>query len=170
MEKTSVQEDRLGRKFGDTYSLILTEPDFERRLQSFDPNLKLMFDQVSKKWRVLEWAPDNSGWNIILTAEDANGNPKPLGDWVFTRLYVYRHNYEIRHNNPSQFFDDLIYEADRQENEIETKSSIDHMYQLLDERNEWRRAARELSGRPTSDVTAGYPKITPKTKGQIICP
>lgn len=156
--------DGMGRQFGKEYSLILTDPDFERKLESFDKNLKLMFDQQAKRWRVLEWAPDNSGWNVIVTAQDDEGNPKPLGQWILNKLYVYRHNYELRARNPNQYFDDLMYEADKQKNVIDTRSSMDHIHQLIDDRNEWRRANRERKNLPKSDVTAGYPKVEFKPK------
>lgn len=160
-------QDKLGGHFGRDYSLILTDSCFENRLKAFDQNLKLMFDQRIKKWRILELAPDNSGWNIILTAEDAEGNPKPLGEWIFNRLYVYRHNYEIKKRNPENFFQSLLSQAETQKAEIEEKSSTEHRYKLLDDRNEWRKAARELRNLPKSDVTAGYPRVQKKSKGII---
>lgn len=163
-------QDVLGGHFGRDYSLILTDPGFENRLQAFDPNLKLMFDQRIKKWRILELAPDNSGWNIILTAENPETKEAvPLGEWVFRTLKAFRDRYEHRRKNPTKFLDDLIYQANQQQAEIEAKGSEEHKYKLLDERNEWRRAARELRNGSKSDVTAGYPKITPKPKGKIIC-
>ena len=162
-------EDQLGRKFGETYSLILTDPTFESRLRSFDPNLKLMFDQIRKKWVILEWALDNSGWNILLTAEDDKKQPKALGEWVFNKLYVWRHNAELRNKDPHQFFKDAKWNAEWDESKIETQSSIDHQNILKDERHEWRKANRELKNQPVSDATAGYPKHNYKN-GEIICP
>lgn len=161
--------DGLGQKFGETYSLILTDPTFERRLKQFDPNLKLMFDQNRKRWCILEWAPDQSGWNLLITAQDDKGEAKPLGEWVFNKLYVWRHNYELRAKNPNQFFDDLMWKADWQKNTIETQISLDHQHLLSQERNEWRKAWKEINNLPKSDVTAGYPKIN-YNKGEIICP
>lgn len=164
MEKRSVNQDVLGRKFGDRYSLILTDPNFERRLRAFDPNLKLMFDQVKKRWTVLEWAPDNSGWNIILVAEDNDERAKALGDWIFNRLYVYRHRYEARRQDPNSFFRGLMDETDRQQTEIDRKSSDDHKHILKDDISQWRKASKELRNRPVSDAVAGYRKITPQSK------
>lgn len=161
-------EDRLGGKFGETYSLILTDPTFETRLKQFDPALKLMFDQIKKRWVVLEWAPDNSGWNIILKAEE-NGQPRALGEWVFKELHEMRRKYDEKHGNPDQFWRDLIWKADWQKDMIDTKVSIDHQHLLSEERNEWRRAWRELNNLPTSDVTAGYPRIHYRN-GEIINP
>lgn len=159
--------DALGGHFGRDYSLILTDPTFESRLKSFDPNLKLMFDQRIKKWRILELAPDNSGWNIILTCENPETKEAVgLGDWVFMTLRAYQESYELRRKNPNNFFNGLISEAAAQAAQIEAKGSEEHKYKLLDERNEWRRAARELRNLPKSDVTAGYPKFT-KQKGKI---
>lgn len=149
--------------------MILTDPSFERRLKAFDPNLKLLFDQNRRRWRILEWAPDGSGWNLLMSAEDDEGNPKPLGEWIFNKLFVWRHNAELRNKNPNQFFTDLQSIADRQKMEAETKASINHQHRLLDDINDWRRVSRELKGMPKSDVTAGYRKITKQPKGKIIC-
>lgn len=141
------------------YSMILTDPTFESRLKAFYPYLKLSFDQFRRRWCVLEWSPANQDWNVLIVAEEEDGSPKPLGEWVFNRLFVYRLNYERRLHNPNQYLDDLLYEADKQAEAIEAKTSADHMAQLSDERNEWRKAYRELNNLPTSDVTAGYRKV-----------
>lgn len=158
MEKESINFDRFNRKFGERYSLILTEPDFERRLKNWDPNLKLMFDQHSKRWCILEWSSDNSGWNLLMKAEDEEGNPTPLGDWVFNKLYVWRDRWLYKMHNPDQFLDDMIYKAQCEQESISNNISDNNKHLLLHDRNDWRRAARELKNFPTSDVTAGYPK------------
>ena len=162
------KEDVLGNKLGKDYSMILTDPTFERRLKAFDPNLKLLFDQNKKKWTILEYERDNTGkWRILLRSEDdVTKKPIPVGDWIFERLLEFRNMYEHNAINSDQHFRDLTYKADMQMVELETKSSINHMHQLLDDRNEWRRAARELKNFPKSDVTAGYPK-NPYTKEVI---
>lgn len=146
---------------------MLVNPYFENKLKAYDPNLKLMFDQIKKKWTILEWAPDNSGWNIIYTAEDDFGNAMPLSDYIFDHLNDMRAKYDLRRKDPNAYFDGLMKEADRQKAEIESKASVQHMAQLIDDINDWRRANRELNNRPTSDVTAGYRKIQPKPKGVI---
>lgn len=151
-------QDRLGRKFGETYSLILTDLNFEKRLKHFDPNLKLMFNKVEKKWVILEWAPDGSGWNILFKCEDDQKKPKGVGEWVFNKLFVMRNNYEYRKSNPDRFFDDLLYYGEKKEEERELKASEEHKSKLLDDRNLWRKAARELRNEAPADVTAGYPK------------
>lgn len=156
---TEFKQDVLGNKLGQVYSTILTDPTFERRLKAFDPNLKLLFDQKKKKWTILENAPDGSGWNKILVSEDdRTKEPKAVGEWIFERLWEFRNMYEHRHKNPNQYFNDLMYRADQQATEIQRQGSINHKNKLLDDRNEWRRAARELKNLPKSDVTAGYPK------------
>lgn len=164
------KRDNLGGEIGRDYSTILTDPTFEKRLQSFDKNLKLMFDQRNKRWRILEWAPDGSGWNLLMTAEDDEGNAKPLGEWVFNKLYVWRHNAEQRNKDPQKFYTQLLTMGDEQRNQIQRQSSLNHQYKLIDERNEWRRAWREWKNLPKSDVTAGFPKIQHKPKGVLICP
>lgn len=166
MHKTEVKQDRLGQKFGKEYSTILADPYFEARLKSFDPNLKLMFDQHKKKWIVLEWALDNSGWNLILTCEDKEGNPKPVGDWILNKLYVQRHNAEERRRNPQQYFDDLMYKAEYEKNKIEESAHSEQRAKLIDDIISWRKVDNQLNNRPVSDVTAGYPKVTIKPKGK----
>lgn len=165
MEQREARSDRLGRPFGEKYSLILQDPHFERRLKAFDPNLKLVFNQVNKRWVILEWAMDNSGWNVLLTAEDDQKNPLPLGEWIFNKLYVWRHNYLEKRKNPDQWWKNLEIEAEQQQLMMDAASSRSNQAILIDEVNEYRRAARELRNEPTSDVTAGYQKIQPKSKG-----
>lgn len=135
--------DQLGRRLDQRYSTILTDPSFERRLKAFDKNLRLMFDQHSKRWIILEWAIDHSGWNIIIKAEDSDGNAKPLGDWVFNQLYVYNHRYQDKIRNPAQFFKSLIYEETRQQEAIEKKNSDDFKGVVLDDINFWRKLSKE---------------------------
>lgn len=160
-------QDRLGNKIGETYSTMLVDPYFEKKLKSFLPSLKLMFDQVKKKWVILEWAPDNSGWNIIYTFQDDFGNPMPLGDYVFDHLRDMMNQNEIKLKNPDAYFDNLIYKSEKQKEEIQRKSSEEHKKKLLEDINEWRKSSRELKNQPKSDVTAGYRKINQKTKGII---
>jgi len=162
--------DALGRRLDETYGGVIIDSTFERRLKMFDPTLKATFDQSIKRWRILAFNPERQNWTILITATvdgKPNSAPKPLGDWVFTTLLIYRHNYEVKMRNPAGFLDSLNAEAARQQLEIEEKSSDEHKHKLLDDRNEWRRAARELRNFPTSDVTAGYRKIQHQPKGKI---
>jgi hypothetical protein len=150
--------DTYGRQVDEVYAII-SDPTFERRLKDFDPRLKLMFDQESKRWMILEWAYDNSGWNIILKAEDRDGKPKALGDWVFNKLFVYRQNWLTKaEKGADRWLEDMAEECRNIKAEKERKVSEVGQEKILDDINEWRRGARELDGRPTSDVTAGYPK------------
>lgn len=159
--------DTLGRPV--VQNTMICDPSFERRLKDFDPRLKLMFDQATQRWVILEWAYDNSGWNIILKAEDKEGYPKPLGEWVFNKLFAYRQAYELKRSlGPDKWLTKLAQEAEDQRNEEEDKNAKEREYKILDDINEWRRGAREFDNRPASDVTAGYQKITPKTKKGII--
>jgi len=150
--------DTMGQRVDEIYT-IMTDPTFERRLKAFDPRLKLMFDQASKRWVILEWAYDNSGWNIILKCEDSEGKPKPLGDWVFNKLYAYRQNWiTMAEGGVDNWLNSLSSQADEYKRKKDEEASSKHIDMILDEINEWRRAARELDGLPKSDVTAGYPK------------
>jgi len=151
--------DTFGQEIEQTYSVILTDPNFERRLKAFDPRLKLMFDQGSKRWIVLEWAYDNSGWNRILVAEDKEGNPKPLGEWVFNRLFVYRQRYEAKRDiGVDQWFKNLVYEADKEKEKKSENWSDNHQAMLREDITQWRKASKELKNEPIADATAGYPK------------
>lgn len=148
--------DTYGRKTDEFYSII-TDPTFEKRLQAFDPRLKLMFDQQSKRWVVLEWAYDDSGWNIILKCEDREGNPKPLGEWVFNKLFVFRKQWEAKmEKGPDKWLDDMVAECTEIQKEQERKASEKHQDMILDDITEWRKAAREFDGGCANDVTAGY--------------
>lgn len=148
---------------GNTYSTLLVNPDFERKLRMFDSTLKLMFDQGSRRWCVLEPMANNK-WKCLLKSEDKEGNAKPLGDWVINQLFVWRHNAEARNDNPNKFLDGLIWEQEKQRAELERKQSEEHQYRLKHDINDWRRAANELAGKPTSDVTAGYPGVSKNNK------
>jgi len=118
-----------------------------------------MFDQKDRRWVILEWAYDNSGWNVILKAEDKEGNPMPLGDWVFNKLFVFRQQYlDKREKGVAKWLGDLKDECDTYKAEQARKSSDNRQHKILDDINDWRRGARELDNLPKSDVTAGYPK------------
>lgn len=148
--------DTYGRPIAQAYRIL--DHAFEQRLKAFDPELRLMFDQGKKRWVILQ--PKGSFWDVLIVAEDKDGNELPLGEWVFNKLFVYRHNAEVKHSmSPDRYLDHLIYQA-RQNFDAELKNiSDDNQALLREDRNVWRRGARELDNLPTSDVTAGYRKI-----------
>lgn len=160
--------DEMGNIEGRDYSTMILDPVFERRLKAFDDRLKLMFDQNKKRWVILEWSPAYQQFNHLITAEDENGNPKPLGEWVFNQLFVSRHNHEVKMKDSNQFFSNLVSLADTQKEMIESKSRAERIYKQTQNINQWRKAWRQATNRPVSDVTAGYPKHTYK-KGEIVC-
>ncbi|OQA61432.1 MAG: hypothetical protein BWY41_00112 [Candidatus Atribacteria bacterium ADurb.Bin276] len=161
MELNSNFHDRAGNLIGETYSLILQDPFFENKLRNFDPNLRLTFDQIQKKWVVLEAAPDGSGWNVILACEDEDGNPKAPGEWVLNRLYVYRQRYEAkREMGIDEWFKRLKSDLDAYVEKKEQQISDDHQAMLREDVVQWRKAAKELEGLPVSDATAGYRKVS----------
>lgn len=136
---------------------ILPDADFERRLKRFDSRLGLVFDQMTHKWVIVEAAYDNSGFNIVLVCEHENGDPKPLGEWVFNKLYVMHQKWLQKKNvGADKHFENMIDEAKKQKADMEKKADSDNIDMIKDDRNLWRKAARELNGEPTSDVTAGY--------------
>lgn len=150
--------DTYGQRTDDIYTII-SDPTFERRLRDFDPRLKLMFDQKEKRWVILEWAYDNSGWNVILKAEDNNGNPRPLGEWVFNKLFVFRQQWLAKADmGVDRWMDSLKQQSEDYKAEKAKKLSETQQDKIKDDINDWRKGARELDNRPTSDVTAGYPK------------
>lgn len=152
--------DTYGQKITENYSVILTELLFERRLRNFDPNLRLMFDQVKKRWVILEWAYDNSGWNCILIAQDKEGNPKPLGDWVFNQLFVKRHNYEVKRSmGVDAYIKHLEEKAKIQKQQIAENASDDNQAMIRDNITQWRKAAKELDNGAPADAKAGYRQI-----------
>lgn len=159
MELSSI--DTYGQRINDTYSLILTDPSFEKRLKGFDPNLRLMFDQKRKRWVVNEWALDNSGWNCILIAEDKNGDPEPLGDWIFQALRIKRDAGDRKMEmGANAYFNGLVEKAKYQKMKLAQSASSENVDMIKDDIVSWRKAAKEIEKNIPSDVTAGYRKIT----------
>lgn len=144
----------LTKRMGPQQGGVIVDSSFEKRLKAFDPDLKLMFDQNSKRWHVLTWRSIDSSWQILIKAEDDQGNPKPLGDWIFNRLFVYRHNWECSKKGQ----DPIEYLAQCNRDKIEKRMSEENKYKLKYDVNQWRRAWRAYQDMPESDVTAGYPK------------
>ena len=153
------EKDRLGGIAGEKYSLVLYDPVFERRLKQFDPNLRLRFNRFNERWYVLEKALIGSGYNIILKCEDDKGNPKPVGEWLFNKLFVMRHNYDELRRNPNQWWNNFEYQVEKEQEEIAQKGHVEQKARLIDDVNQWRKAYRDFVDLPKSDVTAGYPKV-----------
>lgn len=155
-----IQFDVCGQNIAENYSVILTDPTFEARLKAFDPNLVLKFHKGLRRWMVLERLHDNSGLKPLIIAEDERGNPKPLGEWVFNKLFVFacKHEEKIR-RGVTNWFKDIIYEADKQREKIEENVSDDHQAQLREDVMQWRKVSKELKNEPVSDATAGYQKL-----------
>lgn len=168
MDKETTKEDILGNKFGERYSLIMTDPTFERRLKAYDPNLKLMFDQFTKRWAILVWREDNTGWQVLMKCEDDFGNPMPLGDEVFVQLNWMRKQYDEKYKNCNSFYEKLLTQADEYKEKQERKMSEENQYRIRTDWVQWRKGFDRLKNLPSSDATAGYRKITHKPKG-IIC-
>ena len=168
MDKKTSNQDCLGNKFGDKYSLIITDPTFERRLKMYDPDLKLMFDQFTKRWVILAWREDNTGWQIILRCEDDFGNPMPLGEHVFFQLNWLRENNDQKLKNPDRWYDGLLAEGDAYAKKQDDLMAKENQYRIITDYAQWDKGFRELRNEPVSDAIAGYPKIKNKPKG-IIC-
>lgn len=161
--------DTYGRPSCKVYNFgkILLDSNFEKRLKLFDPNLKLVFDQARQRWTILEWALDNSGWNILIRAEDDQGNEKPLGEWVFNKLFVWRHNQEEKaRKGVDQWIKDTDYECDRQKEAILRNHSNNFRAHIVEDINEFRRGFKIMNNESPADVTAGYPKVAHKRRIQ----
>ncbi len=169
MDKQSCDQDILGNKFGEHYSLVLTDHCFENALKAFDPNLKLMFDQVTKRWTVLVWREDNSGWQILMRCEDDFGNPMPLGEHIFEHLKWMRDQYEVKANNPDGFFDNLMNQADDYKRQKEKELSEEAQYRIRHDINSWRRALAEATKGNGADATAGFQYQPQKKDKGTIC-
>jgi len=167
LDKDTTRQDILGNKFGERYSLILTDPTFERRLKMYDPNLKLMFDQFTKRWVILVWREDNSGWQILMRCEDDFGEPMPLGDHVFEHLNWMRRRWEEARKDGNKFYDGLNEQADAYKAKIDKKIAEENQYRIRTDFVQWDKGFRELRNEPKSDATAGYPKVKHKPKGPV---
>ena len=144
--------DTNGQEIGKTYR-ILIDLSFEKRLNAFDPNLKLVFDQTREKWVILEAAP-NGTWNIVITAD------QPLGEWVFNELFVQRMRAESKRKmGADRWLDNLIYEAGREKQKIEANLSDNEQAKIREDLVQWRKGNRERKNLPVSDAIAGYPKV-----------
>lgn len=151
-----------------TFGKLLLDSSFEPRLKRVDPNLKLVFDNTSSCWTILEWALDNSGWNVLLRAKDEEGNDKPFGEWVFNKLWVWRKNAEEKARvGVTKWMDNLDYEADRQKVQILKGHSREFQGRIVDDINEFRKGFKIMNNEAPSDVTAGYPKITRRQDGTV---
>lgn len=151
--------DTYGQEIDSTYRII-TDPFFEKRLQAFDPNLKLMFDQNKKRWVILEKAGDKSGWNCIIKCEFKDGTERPLGNWVFEKLRRYRDIHELKMRmGVDGWLNKLRAEAFYQKDKLNEEASVDHQLALRDDITQWRKASKELHKLPVADATAGYPKV-----------
>lgn len=159
MDRNECRFDRFGNEFGKEYTTILTDPAFEMKLKQFDPNLRLFFNKEVKRWVILEWALDCSGWNVIFIFEDDYKHPMPVGDWVFMHLREMRNTNERLRKNPKQFFLDTYNLSDRQFDQEDRRIDDETRHLLREHRNEFRKGWRALNKMPLADVTAGYRKI-----------
>lgn len=154
-------QDGLGKEAGKHYDFTQVHPDFKRRLTLYDPCLVIAFDKTCSKHCVIERLP-NGTFNKIFYLQNTRGEPVPPGEWVFHRLDKCRRLADEINRNPDAYLQNLMNRNEYVDRELEEKSSEENKYRLKDDINQWRRAARELDNRPTSDVTAGYPKSQKK--------
>lgn len=137
---------------------------WETQLKKFDPSLYVRFDEIKSKWLVFEYYPENVYIKPLFWLEDADGNSKEFGQWVLNKLNVMRLNWEHKEKvGTNTWFDELEKEADRQYAEMEEKQAEENRYAIKSDKLQWRKGARELLNKPTSDVFAGY-QFNPEQK------
>lgn len=142
----------------ENYTRILTDPSFGRRLKAFDKNLELFFDNGKKKWVVME-AVSNGTWNLIVTCEHEDGTPKPVGDWIFNRLFVFRARQEAKQQvGVDTWLKQMRAQVELQDEMEQQKLSDNHQAHLREDVIQWRKGSYEMKGKPKSDAIAGYRK------------
>lgn len=146
---------------------IMPDSTWDMRLKAFDPNLRLVFDQLTKRWKIIENALDGDGVNIVLTLEDCEGNAQPFGEWIFGALRDFRNKAYEAKRNLDQFLLGEENEAQRQRSEMERKCDEIGDYFAKHEKREYGKIMNLLRGDPVSDISAGFRKITPKPRGII---
>lgn len=117
--------------------------DFQRKLQAYDRDLLVIWHRppfwprhrrgVWKVERCIQHHGkgfDFSGLPLhdhtcnrvyILMAQDADGTPMPLGEWVFEKLREMRHNWEAAGGDTERGVRNAIAESDRIEQEMTAK-------------------------------------------------
>lgn len=156
--------DNNGNKFGGEFSGGIIDLAFEKRLKNFDPRLILQFDIFKRCWKIYELAYDNSGlYNLILTCETPDGKPKPLGEWVFNKLSILRHQYEqdMRLGIDASIRKMKQESAELADKEV-LKNSQDCQDHIKEDWTQWKKVIKGMDNAPESDAVAGYPKITKK--------
>lgn len=116
--------------------------DFQRRLQDFDRDLLITWHRPphwprSRRgvWKVERCATHHGGFDFqgrpkhshvcqrfyVLMAQDEEGTPMPLGEWVFEKLREMRQNWERLGGNTERGVRNALAESDAIEKELEAK-------------------------------------------------
>lgn len=159
MDKRDCREDRFGNLFEKDYVTILSDPFLERKLKDFDERLKLVYNKEKDRWVILEWALDNSGWNVIYIFEDDFGNKMPPGEYVLMHLKDMRDNNDALRADVDQYFLNLENKVEDLTFKEEAKIGDLHKHLIREHINPIRKAFRSINNKPTADITAGYRKI-----------
>lgn len=144
---------------------LIMNPMWEHQLQEFDANLKILLDKQNQRWLIAEFLPENKYPNVVMYLEDENGKPKEFGPWVINKLFVKASRWAAV-TNKNKYLDELAAKAQEYTDTEQEKLSEESQYQITHDINKWKRAANAMENLPTSDVTAGYPKYTPKTESK----
>jgi hypothetical protein len=118
--------------------------DFQRRLQSFDPDLYVVWHQSpfvkqAGRWKIERCVRHHAGFDLsgrplhthicervyILMCQDEEGTPKPLGDWVFAKLREMRANWEALGGDTERAVKNAIAISNNIDQEREAKREAD---------------------------------------------
>lgn len=116
--------------------------DFQRKLQDFDPELLVSWHRPphwprSRRgvWKVERCTKHWGGFDLsgrpkhshicervyVLMAQDADGTPMPLGEWVFEKLREMRQNWERLGGNTERGIRNALAESNAIEQSLEAK-------------------------------------------------
>lgn len=121
-----------------------TPEDFQRRLQSFDPDLLVVWHQSpfvkqAGRWKIERCVRHHAGFDLsgrplhthicervyILMCQDEEGTPKPLGEWIFEKLREMRSNWEALGGDTERGVKNALAASDDVEQEREQKRELD---------------------------------------------
>lgn len=120
--------------------------DFQNKLQDFDRDLLIAWHRPphwprSRRgvWKVERCTRHYAGYDFsgrpkhdhtcqrvyVLMAQDEDGTPMPLGEWVFEKLRQMRANWERLGGDTKRGVRNALAESDRIEQELESKREAD---------------------------------------------
>lgn len=149
---------------------LVINPVWERQLQDFDQNLKLLLDKSNQRWLVAEFLPGNPYPNVLFYLEDDKGEPKAFGPWVLNKLFVKQERWKVyqRSNGPDieQYIKDKQYEAELSVQEADERAHDEDSYKISHDISKWRQAVAAMNNEPVNDAKPHFvaEAIKPETK------